>query len=161
MYFFSTKIIENFDIESQKLKEAKDLYFKLLKIYENEMVKVESYLFGTIAVRIDENSFITTIRGKTDLSSYTIVKDVDFSKNITYSYKDKATLNAPLLFEMFKNKQVKYIVHLHNFYDSKLKSYPYYLSNTLRDSVRDNTKSFNIDNHGIIMLFNYNNKEIV
>ena len=56
---------------------------------------------------------------------------------------------------MDKNRKVKAIVHLHEF-DNKLPFYDYAFPGTLKDSVRDNTTSFNIMYHGVIYLFDKN-----
>ena len=172
-----TKEVSLFEIGNKQkfLQNANDdIYYKTeidnreieinetdLNIFRNYLEKFKSeflskkygnkFLFGTVAVKTD-NGFITTTRGKTDLSDYVVVENVDNISNIVTVCKNKATLNAPLLHNIFKNKKVKTIVHLHCF-DEKLVFQDYAFPGTVRDSVRDNTTSFNIKSHGVVYLF--------
>ena len=80
--------------------------------------------------------------------------NVVFNKGYIVSVNDKkASLNAPLLSCLFENENVKYIVHINHEYDNSLVSYKYAFPGTLKDSKRDNSKSFNIENHGVFYLF--------
>ena len=83
--------------------------------------------------------------------------NVNFIKNEIFVLNKKATLNAPLLANIFRNKKVKCIVHLHIF-DCKLPFYDYTFPVTQRDSLRNNKTSFNIKNHGVYYLFDKNEK---
>lgn len=135
-----------------------DIYKKYIEKYKSIIQKNkygDKYIFGSIAVKT-KNGFITTIRGKENLNDYTIVYDVDhISHTLTVTNK-KATLNAPLLDYLFKNKKVKVIVHLNHEYDDNLPYYDYAFPSTVRDSIRDNKTSFNIKHHGLIYLFDEN-----
>ncbi|MDE5631038.1 MAG: hypothetical protein K2I70_05505 [Bacilli bacterium] len=120
----------------------------------------DKYIFGCIAVRIDENSFITTIRGKEDLSEYTVVRRVDHGSHTVFVSGKKATLNAPLLAYLFENKDVDAIVHINHYFDPKLNNQDYAFPGTVKDSIRDNCKSFNIKHHGVIYLFDKDRKKL-
>lgn len=109
------------------------------------------YYFGCIAVKTNYG-FITTIRGKQNLDDYTIIESVDHDNHIINAINKKATLNAPLLDYLFKNDNVKAIVHVHEF-DDHLPYCYYAFPGTVKDSIRDNHKSFNIMYHGVIYLF--------
>jgi len=129
----------------------KDLYKERFKIVGNK-----GYIFGTIAVRIDDNNgFITTTRGKRELNEISIVTSVcNNTKTITVFNDKKASLNAPLLHKIFSdNQNINVIVHFHEL-DSDLITYDYAFPGTLRDSERLIRKSFNIDHHGCFYLFN-------
>ena len=65
----------------------------------------------------------------------------------------KATLNAPLLHNLFKNEDIKIVVHINHKYDDRLPYLPYAFPGTIRDSLRDISESFNISHHGLFMLF--------
>lgn len=138
-------------------KEYIDKYRKRIerKIYNNR------YLFGSVAVKSFNNSFITTIRGKENLDEYALVNYVDHKNNIVSVKDKKASLNVPLLATLFENKKVKVIVHINHEYDDNLKYYEYAFPGTLRDSKRDNSKSFNIKNHGLFYLFDCEGELIV
>ena len=162
--------------ERQFIKEFKrDIYYKTiinnkesivnnndLQIYEEYIQKYkdimqrniygDKYIFGSVAVKT-EKGFITTIRGKENLNDYTHVNSVDHANHTLNVTNKKATLNAPLLDYLFKNKKVKVIVHINHEYDNNLPYYEYAFPGTVRDSVRNNETSFNIKHHGIIYLF--------
>lgn len=162
--------------ERQFIKEFKrDIYYKTiinnkesvvnnndLQIYEEYIQKYkdimqrniygDKYIFGSVAVKT-EKGFITTIRGKENLNDYTHVNSVDHANHTLNVTNKKATLNAPLLDYLFKNKKVKVIVHINHEYDNNLPYYEYAFPGTVRDSVRNNKTSFNIKHHGIIYLF--------
>ncbi|MDF2881277.1 MAG: hypothetical protein K0R54_1834 [Clostridiaceae bacterium] len=138
----STKeVVGKFEFYKEKYKE------KFEKIYGGK------YKFGTIAVRIDNEMFFTTARGKRELEETVVVKDVDHNlkKVIVYGIK-KASLNAPLLANIFKNPKIDVIVHYHE-EDNNYPTLPYAFPGTVRDSVRNITGSFNIENHGCFLLF--------
>ena len=137
-------------------KNDLDLYWQYIKKFKDELTakKYNNYYFGSVAIKT-KNGFITTIRGKQDLKDYTLVENVDHDNHIINVINTKATLNAPLLDYLFKNKKVKAIVHLHEFYD-KLPFYEYAFPGTVKDSIRKNTTSFNIMHHGVVYLFDRN-----
>lgn len=137
-------------------EEALDKFMAYINKYRE---KIESdlygdrYIFGSVAKRIDDNSFITTIRGKEDLSEYTVVEYVDETERCVRVRGKKATLNAPLLAHIFKNKDVDAIVHINHYFDEDLPYYEYAFPGTVKDSLRDNQRSFNIRYHGVVYLF--------
>lgn len=151
--YFKTNII-NDDVEKYFDEFDFNLYKNCIEKYKEELTKIyaNKYMFGTIAVKTKTNSFITTIRGKQNLNSFTIVKNVNFNNNEIEVINEKATLNAPLLSYIFKNSKVKYIVHLHTF-DNNLPIYNYAFPGTIRDSIRETKTSFNIKHHGVFYLF--------
>lgn len=112
----------------------------------------DKYIFGSVAVKTD-NGFITTLRGKENLDEYVVVHEVDHDNHLIKVGGKKATLNAPLLSKMFDNEKVKVIVHINHYFDEYLDNYEYAFPGTVRDSFRDNHKSFNIKYHGVIYLF--------
>ena len=162
------------DIESFISSAKEDVYYKTIKeevseINEDDLNKYyayidkykskltnnlygDKYIFGSVAIKCDKG-FITTIRGKEDLSDYAYVNYVDHDNKIVSVNDKKASLNAPLLSCLFENENVKYIVHINHEYDNSLVSYKYAFPGTLKDSKRDNSKSFNIENHGVFYLF--------
>lgn len=137
-------------------KNDLELYKQYIEKFKNKLTekKYNKYYFGCIAIK-SNNGFITTIRGKQDLNEYTLVSNVDHDNHIINVLNKKATLNAPLLDYLFKNKKVKVIVHLHEF-DNDLPFYEYAFPGTLKDSIRNNTTSFNIRYHGVMYLFDKN-----
>ena len=142
-------------------QEDLQLYMDYIGKYRKELTYqkfADKYYFGCVAVK-SNNGFITTIRGKDNLEQYTIVENVDHKNHIIHTNKIKASLNSPLLDYLFQNLQVKAIVHLHHFYD-KLPFYEYAFPGTVKDSIRDNSTSFNIQYHGVVFLFNKNGNMI-
>lgn len=130
------------------------LYEQYIEKYKSRIMAKkynDKYYFGCVAVKTN-NGFITTIRGKQDLNDYVLVRDVDHDNHIVNVLNKKPSLNAPLLDYILKNEKVKVIVHLHEFDDS-LPYYDYGFPGTVKDSVRDNSKSFNIMYHGLVYLF--------
>lgn len=126
-------------------------YIQKFKKQLTEKKYNDKYYFGCVAVKTN-NGFITTIRGKQNLNEYTIVENVDHNNHTISVINKKATLNAPLLDYLFKNNRVKAIVHLHDGFNNKLPFYDYAIPGTAKDSVRNNTVSFNIMYHGIVYL---------
>lgn len=135
-------------------------FFQLVKRYKSLFVKVkEGFVFGTIALRRENDSFFTTIRGKNESDGGTVVEEVDDEKKtVCVGFGlPKATLNAPLLNKIFKErKDVKYIVHYHGRFLS-LPSVEYKTPGTVEDSLLRDVKkypSFYIKGHGSILSFN-------
>ena len=153
IYYKTIIKIENVTLDKKDLELYKQ-YIEKFKIKLTEKKYNDKYYFGCVAIKT-VNGFITTIRGKQDLNEKTLVLNVDHNNHIINILNKKATLNAPLLDYIFQNKKVKAIVHLHEF-DNKLPFYDYAFPGTLRDSVRNNTTSFNIMYHGVIYLFDKN-----
>lgn len=140
----------NININEQDLN-IYHTYIDKFKGKLTEKIYNDKYYFGCVAVKMDKG-FITTIRGKQNLDEYTVIENVDHKNHIVNAINKKATLNAPLLDYLFKNKNVKAIVHLHDFNDN-LPYYDYAFPGTARDSIRDNVTSFNIKYHGVIYMF--------
>lgn len=138
-------------------KKDLELYRYYIQKFKKKLTEKkynDKYYFGCVAVKTN-NGFITTIRGKQNLNEYTLIENVDHKNHTISVINKKATLNAPLLDNLFKNNKVKTIVHLHEF-NNNLPFYDYAFPGTERDSVRDNTMSFNIMYHGVIYLFDKN-----
>lgn len=135
-------------------KKDLNMFNQYINKFKNILTKNkynDKYYFGCVAVK-SENGIITTTRGKQKLDEYTFIENVDHKNHIINVINKKATLNAPLLDYLFKNNQVKIIVHLHEF-DDKLIYYDYAFPGTVRDSIRNNITSFNIRHHGVIYMF--------
>jgi hypothetical protein len=111
----------------------------------------DDYVFGSLAARINgTNSFVTTTRGKKDLSDVALVKAVLEADHMVFA-SQKATLNAPLLDHVFKSlPNCEMIVHLHTF-DESLPTLPYATPGTSGDTNREIKGAFNIEHHGIIL----------
>jgi len=157
--YFKTVESENGKYSRQDL----DLYHKYLNEYKNQMSEkhgLAGYLFGTVAINSLQNNMITTTRGKDNLKEFTLVTGVDFDKQIVHTHGKKATLNAPLLYNLFKIDGVKSIVHTHQF-DESLPFLPYANPGTIRDSLRKVNGSFNISAHGVFKLFDESEKLII
>ncbi len=136
----------------------KDLerYYSYIDLFKDKLsnkIYGERYLFGTVAIKSNKG-FITTTRGKENLNDYAYVNYVDHINNIVSVKNKKASLNAPLLATLFENENVEIIVHINHEYDDTLQYFDYSFPGTIKDSKRDNTKSFNIKNHGVFYLFN-------
>lgn len=158
IYYHTEYVDEGID-----LRDKLDIFKEYISKYEDKIINNlygDKYIFGSIAVRIDDDSFITTIRGKEDLSEYTIVKGVDHDAHTIYVSGKKATLNAPLLAHLFENKDVDVIVHINHYFDSELSNQDYAFPGTVKDSIRDNKESFNIKYHGVIYLFDKDGKKL-
>jgi hypothetical protein len=125
----------------------------LINRYRDRFTTVETGLiFGTVAVRYDIG-FVTTGRGKHELDSIAFVFSVNHrNREVLVSYGGKASLNAPLLARMFENPRVHSIVHYHA-QEAGLPTYEYAPPGTVRDSNRPNHTSFNIKEHGCMLLF--------
>lgn len=113
-------------------------------------------IFGCVAER-HEDGFLCSSRGKNSMDDIVFVKSVD-DKKLTVHTSGKASLNAPLLNNLFKNNpNVKYIIHTHTFLNN-VNTYEYAIPGTLRDSLRNiKDEEFNIANHGSFKLI----KEII
>lgn len=141
--YFKTEITKANEIDSSLLNQFNTIYEK----YKDEFNREGDYLFGTIAIRTENNSFITTTRGKNEFEDIAYVSDVDFINKIVYSNK-KASLNAPLLFNLFKNNpNINIIIHTHNEHKG-YKTLKYSIPGTLRDSNIISSSNFNIQYHG-------------
>lgn len=112
----------------------------------------QGLIFGTVAIRY-RDGFITTGRGKRELDSLAHVVHVDHETRVVFTANEaRASLNAPLLACLFENEDVETIVHFHDQVPG-LVNEPYAPPGTRRDSRRTNTRSFNITEHGCVLLF--------
>lgn len=125
--------------------ELKEQYKHKFELHNN---------FGAVAVRIHGDTFITTSRKKETAGVY--IAKIDHEQQIIFCEgESKATLNAPLLDNIFKaNLKVAYIVHYHEIVEG-LPLYRYETPATVADSQRSGIfKSFCIEHHGCYLLFN-------
>lgn len=106
--------------------------------------------FGTFAIRRPGGGFITTTRGKTG-QGYCKVFGVDFEQRMVFANR-KATMNAPLLANIFrKHPDINYVFHNHKTLKD-LTTVPYRIPGTTEDNDCM-WHSFNIENHGYIKSF--------
>lgn len=138
----------------------------LLQRFASRFSPVEGGLiFGTVATRMSDfpDGFVTTPRGKKELSTFVMVLDVHHdNKIISVRGNTKATLNAPLLHRIFQDfPEVQSVVHYHA-PDPSLIIHDYAPPGTVRDSMRPLGKgSFNIANHGCFLLLDKNGETIL
>ena len=130
------------------------LYLGLINRYKRDFVEHNN--FGTVAVRLDNNRFITTTRTKTfgndDLIKFVVVSVDHSSRVVTCAGDKKATMNAPLLSYLLNiNPQAKSIAHIHKQIEG-LPTLPYASPATVRDSIREMHESFNIEHHGCYLI---------
>ncbi len=132
----------------------------LINQYSGRFTAVENGLiFGTVAMR-KGFGFLTTGRGKRELASVVYVEQVDHAtKQVRVAGTEKASLNAPLLATLFENPAVDRIVHYHE-QEPDLPTYPYAPPGTVRDSRRPNITSFNIAEHGCMLLFDRQGRKL-
>lgn len=132
----------------------------LIDRYRAKFLHTEAGLiFGTVAVR-SRDGFVTTGRGKRELDSIVPVVRVDhFEKKVFVGGDGKASLNAPLLARIFENRRVEYVVHYHE-QEHGLPTYLYAPPGTVRDAERPNHTSFNIKEHGCMLLFASDGKQL-
>lgn len=117
-------------------------------------------IFGTVAIRSATGGFITTGRGKRELDSIAFVTGMDHARRqVWVAGTGKASLNAPLLARMFENPAVDVVVHCHDQVDG-LPTYPYAPPGSVRDSSRPSATSFNIKEHGCMLLFDKNGRQL-
>lgn len=161
--YFKTKII---DIEENYEKE-KEIILKNYLQNKQRFTIEGKYMFGTIAVRTKDNEFVTTTRGKDEFADFAYIKDVNENTLEIISNK-KASLNSPLLFNIFKNNPSVYmILHTHTQIE-QFNTLDYAIPGTLRDSNREvfvklerkegesETRmltGFNIKHHGSFIFF--------
>lgn len=159
IYYRSVIVDTNKSVSTSDL----EIFYKYIKKYRNALEKKlygGKYFFGSIAVRTT-SGFITTIRGKENLDSYTWVLGVNHTEHLVEVLRNKATLNAPLLDYLFsENKNVKVIVHLNNEFDNNLPTLDYAFPGTVRDSLRGVFQSFNIRHHGVFYFFDEKEQQL-
>ena len=125
----------------------------IIERYQGHFTTVENgMIFGTVAVRYG-NGFLTTGRGKRELNDIVHIVDVDHDKRqVIVAGPRKASLNAPLLARIFENPEVDYVVHYHE-QEAGLPIFSYAPPGTIRDTNRPNNTSFNIKEHGCMLMF--------
>jgi hypothetical protein len=125
----------------------------------------EGLVFGTIAIRNPDGTFLTTTRGKDELADLVVVQSVHHTKLEVKTYGKKATLNAPLIDWVFKhNQKCHAIVHYHQRREDVNLTLPYAIPGTVNDSQREfvsTQQSFNIADHGCFLLFDKERNMIV
>lgn len=138
---------------------------RLVQKYNDKFDKVygkNRYRFGTVAVRIgSSNSFVTTARGKKEMEDVTTVFHVNHDSRTIFAWPKKATLNAPLIADIFRErKDIIAIVHYHESYSGNDRCYKlaYAFPGTVRDSKRAIDERsyyphiFEIEGHGTFEL---------
>ena len=123
----------------------------------------EGLVFGTVAQRMPDGSFVTTTRGKREMEDYLFVKKVDHETLKVHTCGTvKATLNAPLLDHIFSEMpNVFRILHVHKDLKSMadLPVLQYANPGTVRDSLRKLPgTSFVIEGHGAFILIDEKGK---
>ena len=107
--------------------------------------------FGSIAMRSQGGTFLTTSRGKNELASFTRFTTAPNNHVIYPSQGPKASLNAPLLARILQaNPDVHCVVHGHVQWPN-LPTQPYAPPGTVRDTDRDVSQPFNIEGHGCFL----------
>lgn len=103
--FYKT-ILNNFNLK------LNDIDKKVINTYPTYNKDNRNY--GTFAIRKDNNSFITTTRGKnTGITDFSYINNINHDSKIIYANK-KATLNAPLLDMLFRNNSnINILYHGH------------------------------------------------
>lgn len=137
---------------------------QLIKANEDNFVQTGDMKFGTVAWRATESGkpvvFVTTARGKKELTELSCVMNVDHSARTILSLKDsgkvvKASLNAPLLERIFnENDDVWGILHFHR-QEPGLVVQPWAPPGTVRDTMRDVRKPFNVQGHGCYLYLDH------
>lgn len=132
----------------------------LIERHSNHFLVTEAGLiFGTVAVRCG-GGFAVTGRGKRELDSIAYVTNVDHENKKVYAAANtKASLNAPLLARIFDNPAVDVIVHYHEQIPD-LPTYPYAPPGSVRDAERPNITSFNIKEHGCMLILDKNGRQL-
>ena len=125
-------------------------------VIENYSPKEEdARYYGTFAIR-KKNGFLTTKRGKKDYRDVTFVSKVDHDKTTVYAV-EKATLNAPLLDQVFKmNPHFNILIHGHVLEGKKVHE-QYEFPGTKGDlsfaCVMKNGEKILLNHHGFIVGF--------
>lgn len=154
--YYSSQSYGSVEAPPQAVSRVKEL----IDAHKHRFTHTESGLiFGTVAVRADYG-FVTTGRGKRELDSIAYVLSVDHSKrHVHVAGGAKASLNAPLLATMFANQNVAEIVHFHEQVPG-LPTYTYAPPGSWRDTLRPNHTSFNIKEHGCMLLFDAHGRQL-
>lgn len=154
--YYSTVRTEDLGMRSA---ETRQLHRLIEQYRERFIVNEAGLIFGTVAVRVGEKGFVTTGRGKRELDEIAYVTKVNHEARTVYSVLAKATLNAPLLSRIFENQAVDHIVHYHQQVPG-IPTYPYAPPGSVRDTERMNGTSFNIGEHGCMLLFDSSGRQL-
>jgi hypothetical protein len=157
--YYKTLTAKTDNVHEDFLKH-KDFLNTLLCSYRNNFIHTdEGFVFGSGAMRWEEEAFVTTARGKNEIEDYAFVNHVDHrDKQVFCGTTKKASLNAPLFHWIFKRyPSVKQILHFHH-QRNDLETLEYATPGTDMDSRRDeaNGPSFNIEGHGCILSYDKN-----
>lgn len=118
----------------------------------------EGYVFGAVAMRSSTGTMLVTSRGKQELASFSEISHVDYEAfTVTRVQKNKASLNAPLLWKILeRNPKAKVVVHAHIPCDEQFGPVlPYAIPGTESDSVRELPEgTFQIHHHGVYLVLN-------
>ena len=130
--------------------------------FQDKFKKIGEYVFGTIAVRLTRTVFLTTARGKNELSQTCIVLGADHinHKVTVLTGGPKATLDAALLSCIFmENRNVDVIVHFHEQIPD-LMTIPYAPPGTVREATGVPLTSFRMEHHGSYLYFDEEGRRI-
>lgn len=144
------------------IPDAMDRYFRVVGEHREAIEKygtVGNQVFGCVAVKVEGGGFLCSPRGKNTVHEDPVyvhkvhhrIRHVLVGKTIYLDNESppKASLNAPLLHNIFKSDpRVWGIVHTHQT-GTGLLTLPYAPPGTIRDSQRDvPTEDFEIRSHG-------------
>lgn len=165
----------SFAEEKAKFPRALETFEGLISKFRHQFTPVEEgYIFGTVALRLESyaaatrpsnnRSFLTTGRGKKELSSCILVRTVNHRTRRVWVApslsREKASLNAPLLHYLFTNNpKCHHIVHFHQAIPG-LPYEPYAPPGTERDAMRSQLTSFNIHGHGCMLMFDEEGRQL-
>lgn len=154
--YFKTQLVDYEDHDNIDWSELEHW----VKKYHDKFKRVGDYVFGTVAVRCKDGTFLTTARGKNEVEEFVKVTAIE-NRTVYVNGKKKATLNAPLLGRIFHIcPEVHTIVHLHEQRDD-MGLYSYAPSGTIRDSWRCfDPWGFNVEGHGCYIFFDKDGKQI-
>ena len=160
---FKTKVLSNKLTGFEKeIKEAEEI----AEANKEKFVtwsKNSNRRFGCVAVN-SEKGMIVSPREKDapeDHWAWVAVKNVDFANLIIKAEGGKASLNAPLLWNVFqKNPRAEYILHYHKQRED-LPTVEWAPPGTLREAQLARKGSFNIKQHGTIEIYNKKGELIV
>lgn len=164
-YYHTSKIGEMWKASSPTTEDIK-MYRRLVRKYANKIIEhgkqPNGMIFGCVATRIEnrESGFLCSQRGKSltfteddPVHVITVLHDDDGGDvSLPNDEHRKASLNAPLLSEIFRtNPDVMGIVHIHDG-DEGNATYDYAPPGTVRDSRRECHHDFHIKGHGSFYL---------
>ena len=142
-------------------------FHKYVEMYKEYFTTTNELMFGSISVKALErdrekwpDAFITTPRKKKALGDcISVIYTCHDYLEINTIDGVKASLNTPLIFEIFRRTSAEVVVHLHEMRPN-LPIWEYAIPGTKRDAMRYITTSFNIQYHGCYLLFDKEGKLI-